>query len=120
VLSLDVPASVKAHEPFQMTGVVQATAPLTGSVRLERNGRVLVKGPFEFHAGPNLLPFRDLVDEPGLVAYRLTGRRTPWNLVSRLVTGLRVAEDGAHAHRTRGALDILASSSLSHASKEHR
>ncbi|WNG50680.1 VWA domain-containing protein [Archangium minus] len=72
VLSLDVPAAVKVQEPFQMTGVVQATAPVTGTVRLERNGRLLVKGPFEFHAGPNLLPFRDLVDEPGLVAYRLT------------------------------------------------
>lgn len=72
VLSLDVPAAVKAHEPFQLTGVVQATAPVTGTVRLERNGHVLVKGPFDFHAGPNLLPFRDLVEEPGLVAYRLT------------------------------------------------
>jgi Mg-chelatase subunit ChlD/uncharacterized membrane protein len=72
VLSLDVPAAVTAREPFQMTGVVRATAPMTGTVRLERNGRVLVKGPFDFRAGPNLLPFRDLVDEPGLVAYRLT------------------------------------------------
>ncbi len=72
VLSLDVPASVTAREPFQLSGVVQATAPLTGTVRLERNGRVLVKGPFDFRVGPNLLPFRDLVDEPGLVAYRLT------------------------------------------------
>ncbi|MCY1081956.1 VWA domain-containing protein [Archangium lansingense] len=72
VLSLDVPAAVKAHEPFQMTGVVVASAPVTGTVRLERNGRVLVKGPFEFQSGPNLLPFRDLVEEPGLVAYRLT------------------------------------------------
>ncbi len=72
VLSLDVPAAVKAHEPFQLTGVVVASAPVAGTVRLERNGRVLVKGPFEFQSGPNLLPFRDLVDEPGLMAYRLT------------------------------------------------
>lgn len=72
VLSLDVPAVVTAREPFQFSGVAHASEPVTGTVRLERNGRVLVKGPFEFHAGPNLLPFRDLVDEPGLVAYRLT------------------------------------------------
>jgi len=71
VLSLDTPASVTAHEPFQMTGVVRATAPVTGKVRLERNGRVLLEGPFDFRVGPNLLPFRDLVDAPGLVSYRL-------------------------------------------------
>ena len=72
VLSLDVPTSVKAHEPFQLSGRVRATAPVTGTVRLERQGRVLLKGPFEFQVGDNLLPFRDLVDEPGLAAYRLT------------------------------------------------
>ena len=71
VLSLDVPTVVSAREPFQMTGVVHASAPVTGTVRLERGGQVVVKGPFEFHAGPNLLPFRDLVEQPGLVPYRL-------------------------------------------------
>ncbi|MBM7113474.1 VWA domain-containing protein [Archangium primigenium] len=72
VLSLDTPTSVTAREPFQMTGVVRATAPVTGRVRLERNGRVLLQGPFDFQAGPNLLPLRDVVDTPGLVSYRLT------------------------------------------------
>ncbi|WNG30418.1 VWA domain-containing protein [Cystobacter fuscus] len=71
VVALEAPASVTAHEPFQMTGVVQATAPVTGTVRLERDGRVLLRGPFDFQAGSNLLPLRDLVDAPGLAAYRL-------------------------------------------------
>lgn len=72
VVSLDVPTTVAAREPFQFSAVVQASGPVTGTVKLERNGRLLVKGPFDFHAGPNLLPFRDLVDAPGLAAYRLT------------------------------------------------
>jgi Mg-chelatase subunit ChlD len=71
VLSLDVPTVVSAREPFQMTGVVHASAPVSGTVRLERGGQVVVKGPFDFHAGANLLPFRDLVEQPGLVPYRL-------------------------------------------------
>ncbi|HSP78541.1 MAG TPA: VWA domain-containing protein, partial [Myxococcaceae bacterium] len=71
VVSLDVPAAVAVREPFQLTGVVHATAATEGTVRLERNGRVLVRGPFAFYPGPNLLPLRDLVEEPGLVAYRL-------------------------------------------------
>lgn len=72
VVSLDVPASVAAREPFQFSAVVQASGPVTGTVRLERDGRLLVRGPFDFQAGPNLLPFRDLVESPGLVSYQLT------------------------------------------------
>jgi uncharacterized membrane protein/Mg-chelatase subunit ChlD len=72
VVSLDVPAAVAAREPFQFSAVVHASAPVTGTVRLERNGQVLVKGPVELTVGPNLLPFRDLVEDPGLVGYRLT------------------------------------------------
>ncbi|XXF77200.1 VWA domain-containing protein [Myxococcaceae bacterium GXIMD 01537] len=71
VVSLDVPASVSVREPFQFSAVVHATGPVTGQVRLERNGRLLVKGSFDFVPGNNLLPFRDLVEAPGLVSYRL-------------------------------------------------
>jgi Mg-chelatase subunit ChlD/uncharacterized membrane protein len=72
VVSLDVPTSVAVREPFQFSAVVQSSAAVTGSVRLERNGRVLVQGPFDFAPGANVLPLRDLVDEPGLVRYQLT------------------------------------------------
>ncbi|CAM3687505.1 VWA domain-containing protein [Corallococcus sp. ZKHCc1 1396] len=72
VVSLDVPATVSVREPFQFSAVVQATSAVTGTVRLERDGRVLVKGPFDFKPGPNLLPLRDLLEAPGLVRYRLT------------------------------------------------
>ena len=33
------------------SAVVQASAAVTGTVRLERNGRVLVQGPFDFAPG---------------------------------------------------------------------
>jgi Mg-chelatase subunit ChlD len=72
VVSLDVPGSVAVREPFQFSAVVHATAAVTGKVRLERNGRVLVQGPFDFTPGANVLPLRDLVEEPGLVRYQLT------------------------------------------------
>ncbi|RKG64285.1 VWA domain-containing protein [Corallococcus sp. CA054B] len=72
VVSLDVPATVSVREPFQFSAVVQATSAVTGTVRLERDGKVLVKGPYDFKPGPNLLPLRDLLEEPGLVHYRLT------------------------------------------------
>ncbi|NPC53114.1 VWA domain-containing protein [Corallococcus sp. AB032C] len=72
VVSLDVPATVSVREPFQFSAVVQATSAVTGTVRLERDGKVLVKGPYDFKPGPNLLPLRDLLEEPGLVHYRIT------------------------------------------------
>jgi uncharacterized membrane protein/Mg-chelatase subunit ChlD len=71
VVSLDVPSSVAVREPFQFSGVVVASGPVAGTVRLERNGQVLLKGPFEFRPGPNVLPFRDLVEKEGLASYRL-------------------------------------------------
>ncbi|NMO19810.1 VWA domain-containing protein [Pyxidicoccus fallax] len=71
VVSLDVPSAVAVREPFQFSAVVHASAAVTGTVRLERNGRVLVKGPFDFVPGANVLPLRDLVEEPGLVRYQL-------------------------------------------------
>lgn len=72
VVSLDVPTSVAVREPFQFSAVVQASAAVTGTVRLERNGHVIVKGPYDFVPGANVLPLRDLVEEPGLVRYQLT------------------------------------------------
>ncbi len=71
VVSLDVPSAVAAREPFQFSAVVFASGAVTGSVTLERNGQPLVKGPFEFRPGPNVLPFRDLVEKEGLASYRL-------------------------------------------------
>jgi uncharacterized membrane protein len=71
VVSVDVPSSVAAREPFQFSAVVVASGAATGTVRLERNGQLLVKGPYEFHPGPNVLPFRDLVEKEGLASYRL-------------------------------------------------
>ncbi|WP_224361382.1 VWA domain-containing protein [Hyalangium versicolor] len=71
VVSLDVPSSVTAREPFQFSAVVVASGAVTGTVRLERNGELLVKGPYEFRPGPNVLPFRDLVEKEGLASYRL-------------------------------------------------
>ncbi len=72
VVSVDVPAAVSIREPFQFSAVVHASASVTGTVRLERNGRVLLQGPFDFQPGPNVLPLRDLVEEPGLVRYQLS------------------------------------------------
>lgn len=71
VVSIDVPSSVTAREPFQFSAVVVASGVASGTVRLERNGQLLVKGPYEFHLGPNVLPFRDLVEKEGLASYRL-------------------------------------------------
>ncbi|TQF17822.1 VWA domain-containing protein [Myxococcus llanfairpwllgwyngyllgogerychwyrndrobwllllantysiliogogogochensis] len=72
VVSLDVPTAVSSREPFQFSASVYASSAVTGTVRLERNGRVLVKGPFDFQPGPNVLPLRDLIEEPGLARYQLT------------------------------------------------
>ncbi len=72
VVSVDVPAAVSAREPFQFSAVVHASDSVAGTVRLERNGRVLLQGPFDFQPGPNVLPLRDLVEEPGLVRYQLS------------------------------------------------
>jgi len=72
VVSVDVPSSVAAREPFQFSAVVFASGAVTGTVRLERSGQLLVKGPYEFRPGPNVLPFRDLVEKEGLASYRLT------------------------------------------------
>lgn len=71
VVALEAPAAVAVREPFQLTGVVYASAPTTGTVRLERNGKLLLRGPYEFQQGPNLLPLKDLVEEPGLASYKL-------------------------------------------------
>ncbi|MBN1207671.1 MAG: VWA domain-containing protein [Myxococcaceae bacterium] len=71
VVSVDVPSAVTAREPFQFSAVVFASGAVTGTVRLERNGQLLVKGPYEFRPGPNVLPFRDLVEKEGLASYRL-------------------------------------------------
>jgi uncharacterized membrane protein len=71
VVSLDVPTTVALREPFQFSGVVFASGAVSGTVTLERNGQPLVKGPFEFRPGPNVLPFRDLVEKEGLASYRL-------------------------------------------------
>jgi len=72
VVSVDVPSAVAAREPFQFSAVVFASGAVTGTVRLERSGQVLVKGPYDFRPGPNVLPFRDLVEKEGLASYRLT------------------------------------------------
>ncbi|MDC0710604.1 VWA domain-containing protein [Stigmatella sp. ncwal1] len=71
VVSLDVPPAVSAREPFQFSAVVVASGAVTGTVLLERDGQPLVKGPFEFHPGSNVLPFRDLIEKEGLARYRL-------------------------------------------------
>jgi uncharacterized membrane protein len=72
VVSVDVPSAVTVREPFQFSAVVFASGAVTGTVRLERNGQLLVKGPYEFRPGPNVLPFRDLVEKEGLASYRLS------------------------------------------------
>ncbi|WP_224244700.1 VWA domain-containing protein [Hyalangium gracile] len=72
VVSVDVPSSVTAREPFQFSAVVVASGAVTGTVSLERSGQLLVKGPYEFRPGPNVLPFRDLVEKEGLASYRLS------------------------------------------------
>jgi uncharacterized membrane protein len=87
VTSMDLPESVAAEEPFQLTATVRATREVDGSVLLRRNGQPLVKGPFHFRAGENVLPFRDLVEAAGLAAYELTVQtpddRVPENDVGR-------------------------------------
>ncbi|MBI3182379.1 MAG: VWA domain-containing protein [Myxococcales bacterium] len=69
VVSLDVPAAVSSKEPFQFTATVFSSQAAKATVSLTRNGKPLVKGPYELRAGENLLTFRDLVEEPGLVSY---------------------------------------------------
>jgi uncharacterized membrane protein len=71
VVSLDVPTVVSAREPFQFSAVVVASQAVKGTVVLERDGQPLVKGPFEFRPGANVLPFRDLAEKEGLARYRL-------------------------------------------------
>ncbi|WP_277991407.1 vWA domain-containing protein [Corallococcus macrosporus] len=58
--------------PSSSPAVVQATSAVTGTVRLERDGKVLVKGRSTSSPAPTCLPLRDLLEEPGLVRYRLT------------------------------------------------
>jgi Mg-chelatase subunit ChlD/uncharacterized membrane protein len=99
VVSLDVPAAVAVREPFQFSAVVQASAAVTGTVRLERNGRVLVKGPFDFAPGANVLPLRDLVEEPGLVRYQLT--------VEAPGDGVRENDQGVAVLRVEGPPRVL-------------
>ncbi|MHB8877702.1 MAG: VWA domain-containing protein [Myxococcaceae bacterium] len=72
VVGLDVPPAVAAKEPFQLTATLHASEGGTGIVTLLRNRRPLVKGPYTFRAGDNLLTFRDLIEEPGLASYELT------------------------------------------------
>ncbi|MBX5480795.1 MAG: VWA domain-containing protein [Myxococcaceae bacterium] len=71
VTALDVPSSVAVKEPFQLTATVHATEAVQGTVLLLRNGQPLVKGPYRFEPGPNLLTFRDLIDKPGVASYAL-------------------------------------------------
>lgn len=72
VVSVDVPSAVSAREPFQFSAVVFASGAVTGTVKLERSGQLLVKGPYDFRPGNNVLPFRDLIEKEGLASYRLT------------------------------------------------
>ncbi|MFZ5468151.1 MAG: VWA domain-containing protein [Myxococcota bacterium] len=72
VVALDGPSAVSVKEPFLLSATVHASAAAKGTVLLERNGQPLVKGPYDFRAGQNVLTFRDWVEEEGLVSYRLT------------------------------------------------
>lgn len=72
VVSVDVPSAVAVREPFQFSAVVFASGAVTGTVKLERSGQLLVKGPYDFRPGNNVLPFRDLIEKEGLASYRLT------------------------------------------------
>lgn len=71
VVAFDAPPTVAVREPFQLNAVVQSRSAVEGSVTLVRNGRLLVKGPFSFKPGDNLLPLRDLIEESGLATYEL-------------------------------------------------
>lgn len=71
VTSLDVPSSVAEREPFLLTGTVHATKAVDAQVTLERNGQPLVRGPYSFRPGANLITFRDLIEKPGVAAYQL-------------------------------------------------
>ncbi|MCE9673271.1 VWA domain-containing protein [Myxococcus stipitatus] len=99
VLSLDVPSAVSVREPFQFSATVRASKAVTGTVRLERNGRVLVNGPFDFLPGTNVLPLRDLVEEQGLVRYRLT--------VEAPDDGVRENDQGLAVLRVEGPRRVL-------------
>ncbi len=72
VTSVDTPSVVAAKEPFQLTATVHASQATSGMVAVKRDGRPLVKGPYAFREGENVLTFRDLVEEEGLAKYEVT------------------------------------------------
>lgn len=71
VVAFEAPSTIAVREPFQLSAVVHSRSAVEGTVTLVRNSQLLVKGPFSFKPGDNLLPLRDLVEEPGLAAYEL-------------------------------------------------
>ncbi len=89
VTALEVPPSVTAKEPFLLTAAVKASAPTLVKLELTKNGRTLVTTNRDVGAGATTLTFRDLVEQPGLVAYELrvvaAGDGVPENDLGRAV-----------------------------------
>ncbi|MFL5322068.1 MAG: VWA domain-containing protein, partial [Myxococcaceae bacterium] len=71
VVGFEAPSTVAIREPFQLTAIVHSRSNVEATVSLKRNGQLLVKGPFSFKEGDNLLPLRDLVEQPGLASYEV-------------------------------------------------
>jgi uncharacterized membrane protein len=90
VSRLDVPPTVAVREPFQLSAVLHASAPVKAALKLSRDGKPLVKAERELAAGENVVTLRDLVEEPGLASYKLEvvaeGDGVPQNDFGRAVT----------------------------------
>lgn len=71
VSGFEAPSTVAVREPFQLTAIVHSRGAVEATVTLKRNGQLLVKGPFSFKEGDNLLPLRDLVEQSGMALYEV-------------------------------------------------
>lgn len=89
VVGLEAPPSVAQKEPFLLTASVKANRAAEVTLALSRNGVVFARTKRTVPEGVTVLTFRDLVEQPGLVAYQLRvtaeGDGLPENDVGRAV-----------------------------------
>lgn len=71
ITTLEAPAAVAEREPFLLTATVRANAPTPAKLTLFRNGKAVVTLERPLTAGATVVTLKDLVEEPGLVAYQL-------------------------------------------------
>ncbi|HEY3451334.1 MAG TPA: VWA domain-containing protein [Myxococcales bacterium] len=89
VLDLEAPTSLTSGEAFHLTATVRAASPGTAAYTLVRNGSPIGRGKLELAGGEQRVTFRDRLEKPGLVDYRLevegAGDTVPENDTGRAV-----------------------------------